>query len=312
MRKIFYILLFICQIGNSQNLIQNGSFEEYYNCPVSFGDLSMKHWFTPSLNTPDYFNACVTDNFGSVPINYFGFQYAQEGNAYAGAATTYPIDTEFVNREYLTNRLLLPLEQDSVYCLSFYINSPEFDTAGCLYDNIGIYFSPDSFWYNIYDTLPFIPQLETPDGIFYNDTINWIKVEFQYTALGGEKYMTIGNFKSNINTDTLNLGSGINVQNYYFYDNFSLVECNPPPPPKEIKIPNVFTPNLDGANEVFKIENLPDNSGITIYSRWGNVVYTNTNYDNNWDGEQYADGVYYYILALPTGDTKHGTVTIIR
>ncbi len=307
---LFCALFFLYQIGNSQNLIQNGSFEEYYYCPEIIGDFSPKYWYSPTNNTPDYFNSCSTDNTCSVPINFYGFQYPQDGNAYAGAVTSFPSDIFFTNRDYITNILKSALKTDTIYCLGFYINTPERDSTGVLYDNIGIYFSADSFTYEIYDTLPYIAQLETPDGIFYTDTINWIKVEFQYKALGGEKYMTIGNFKSNANTDTISFGNS--KINYYYYDNFSLIECSPPPPPKDIKIPNVFTPNLDGANEVFKIENLPENSGITIYSRWGNIVYSNANYGNNWDGEMNSDGVYYYVLMLPSGESKHGTVTIIR
>ena len=96
---------------------------------------------------------------------------------------------------------------------------------------------------------------------------------------------------------------------YIYIDDVSVVECDTILP---IKIPNVFTPNGDQLNETFKIENLPPNSLLTVYSRWGNVVYSNTNYANNWDGEMNSDGVYYYILQLPSGETKKGTVTILR
>jgi gliding motility-associated-like protein len=68
--------------------------------------------------------------------------------------------------------------------------------------------------------------------------------------------------------------------------------------------PNVFTPNSDGNNDFFIVLNLDDyeNSKITIYNRWGGVIYMNENYLNNWDGTNYktgaavADGVYYYIV----------------
>ena len=73
--------------------------------------------------------------------------------------------------------------------------------------------------------------------------------------------------------------------------------------------PNSLTPNGDGNNDYFIIENLnPEiysNSTINIFNRWGILIYTTTNYGVNqnwWDGkktfnnEQVNDGVYYYVL----------------
>ncbi|UPT67637.1 MAG: gliding motility-associated C-terminal domain-containing protein [Sphingobacteriales bacterium JAD_PAG50586_3] len=122
--------------------------------------------------------------------------------------------------------------------------------------------------------------------------------------------MTVGNFKGNQNTNLLNLGPSL--INYYYFDSFSLVECNPPPPSIEIIIPNIFTPNKDGINDNFNIENLPDNSLLTVYNRWGASVYQSNNYNNDWTGESLSDGVYYYILTLPSGNSTKGTVTILR
>lgn len=76
----------------------------------------------------------------------------------------------------------------------------------------------------------------------------------------------------------------------------------------EYVLPNVFSPNADGFNDVFHpfpyrhVESID----ITIYNRWGNVVHTNTDPDINWDGtnqdsqEPLADGVYYYICTVNT------------
>lgn len=68
--------------------------------------------------------------------------------------------------------------------------------------------------------------------------------------------------------------------------------------------PNVFTPNGDDHNELFIIENLDDyeNSKLTVYNRWGKIVYMNEDYQNDWDGTHYksgnkvADGVYFFIV----------------
>ncbi len=55
---------------------------------------------------------------------------------------------------------------------------------------------------------------------------------------------------------------------------------------KPIVIPQLFTPNADGRNDAFVIEGLEryPNNTVSIYNRWGNLVYSSTNYQNNWKG----------------------------
>jgi gliding motility-associated-like protein/uncharacterized repeat protein (TIGR01451 family) len=67
-----------------------------------------------------------------------------------------------------------------------------------------------------------------------------------------------------------------------------------------LKIPNVFTPNGDGRNDTFVILGLEgyDNAELTIFNRWGNEVYRNRNYKNNWDGSNLNEGTYYYLIVL--------------
>jgi gliding motility-associated-like protein len=73
--------------------------------------------------------------------------------------------------------------------------------------------------------------------------------------------------------------------------------------PKEFKLSNGFSPNNDGKNDQFiigSIELYPDND-ITIYNRWGNVVYSKTGYANDWEGlsnsgETLADGTYFVVV----------------
>jgi gliding motility-associated-like protein len=81
-----------------------------------------------------------------------------------------------------------------------------------------------------------------------------------------------------------------------------------------ILIPNVFTPNGDGSNDFFMVENLEfyPNSRIEIFNRWGRKVYQNDNYQNDWNGGDCADGTYYYILFMPNGTSYSGFLTILR
>jgi gliding motility-associated-like protein len=85
----------------------------------------------------------------------------------------------------------------------------------------------------------------------------------------------------------------------------------------ELTIPNVFTPNGDGKNDLFRIENLEHfkNSYMVIYDRWGMKVFESDDYANNWwDGRNHSDGVYFFVLHVTHGVIKqyNGTITLMR
>jgi gliding motility-associated-like protein len=71
-------------------------------------------------------------------------------------------------------------------------------------------------------------------------------------------------------------------------------------------IPNIFTPNNDGVNDLFIITGLESypGSALYIFNRWGNEVYKADDYLNSWDGSGLPEGTYYYILKRreSTGD----------
>jgi gliding motility-associated-like protein len=81
----------------------------------------------------------------------------------------------------------------------------------------------------------------------------------------------------------------------------------------EIVIPNVFSPNADGSNDNFVIENAQYyRNTLTIYNRWGMVVYETANYRNNWQATGVPEGTYYYIFTLEDGREFTGHVTVLR
>lgn len=72
------------------------------------------------------------------------------------------------------------------------------------------------------------------------------------------------------------------------------------------ELPNVFTPNGDGLNDVYKA--LPyryiQDVDFKVYDRWGVLVYETTNADIDWDGKSKsmkrmcADGTYFYVCVV--------------
>lgn len=85
----------------------------------------------------------------------------------------------------------------------------------------------------------------------------------------------------------------------------------------EIKRPNFVSPNNDGINDIFKIENLesyPDNE-IVIFDQRGRIVFTASPYNNDWDASNIEQGTYFYKLLIKEGLNKKifkGSITIKR
>ncbi len=89
---------------------------------------------------------------------------------------------------------------------------------------------------------------------------------------------------------------------------------------------NEFSPNNDGANDLFTIdciENYPNNK-FEVFNRYGVLVYSKNRYLNDWDGtanvsgtvnidDKLPTGTYYYVLDIGVNDVKkNGWLSIVR
>ena len=97
----------------------------------------------------------------------------------------------------------------------------------------------------------------------------------------------------------------------------SIVKCDPIEGDYQLFIPNVITPNGDGANDVFFIKNLEyyPGSRLFIFNRWGQELYSSMDYRNDWGGGNLSAGNYYYHLFVhkQTNVTQYqGTLKIIK
>ena len=90
-----------------------------------------------------------------------------------------------------------------------------------------------------------------------------------------------------------------------------------------VLVPNVFTPNKDGVNDVFRptYSNVKSVNGY-IYNRWGEIIYQWWGLNGYWDGVtmpagiEVPEGTYYYVIrAYSLTDeelVKKGSITLKR
>ena len=127
------------------------------------------------------------------------------------------------------------------------------------------------------------------------------------------------------------------LQGQYSYEYIAVDECDQKDSATvnvrveicDVTIPNVFTPNNDGVNDYFYIENLEyfPGSYFIVYNRWGKKVFESNDYGTQcaslndsgcWDGRDAmtgsdcAEGTYFYVLKIPDGREYNGHINIFR
>lgn len=192
------------------------------------------------------------------------------------------------------------------------------DTAGCEANSqlVNVLVQPDN--------------IPAPD---VRDTSICIGTRASLSPLG----LSSGDIKWIISGDTTDVFIGPVLQTkaltqttiYQVWEDFGL--CQSPPRTvivsvldcESVEIPNVFTPNGDGINDVFRTK-LEANTCFHcyIYNRWGQPVYEMHEFNTGWDGtlgntgNPLPSGVYYYLVEYCQYDEEilnfRGSITLIR
>lgn len=324
MIRIYFLLFAVClgSFASAQNLVVNPSFEITASNCSNFGGEGFFSDLTGSWNnasnnvggdscsSPDLFAPCNTI-FGSpgpthMPNSLLGFQYARTGTRHAGIIT-YEALSEY--REYIQGHTTVPLSAGQTYCVSMYFslgNDVAFAT-----DNMGIYFSNTEYMRDpcpggqnsgIYET----PQLNH-DCAVITDTLNWVRLQWDYTAAGGEQYFVIGNFFNNSNTTVSSTGAGfINPYAYYFIDDVSIVAetcCF-----ADVEVPEVHCVT-DPAFNLIANGGVGTNCSSTVNATWTGTGITNSTL-GTFDPATAGVGVHQVTLTLDCGYTTTTNVII--
>ena len=330
---IIGFLLLIINLKAQQNLVPNSRFDSYTgNCPSNFNQINS--WF--GYLSPDVFHYCLPSNLNGIPQNLGGYQYPISDSVYVGFY--FYIFNTSNTREYIGVRLNDILYEGFTYCVEFHVSLADSSNYGI--NKFGAQFSIDSLGFNCPPAciLSYQPQVKNDSSNIVTDKQNWVKISGSFVASGGEQFLTIGNFYDDIETAK----HSIKVSNYpnndyayYYIDNVSVYACDSPlvEEPQDttfVFIPNVFSPNQDGENDLWQVTaNKVNNLNIQVFNRWGEQVYktnlANTeeaiNFNPAWDGytptgKPVSEGTYFYIVqyTLPSGETKveKGNLTLIR
>jgi len=244
-------ILLAISIGSlAQNLVPNGSFEQFDKCPGSYtttrsGKIA-PGWMSPTTGTPDLFNTCSIGEAG-VPTNWAGKSKAHSGAGYAGIYS-YIYGRQKPYREYLQAEFTTPLQRGEKYLVEFYYKLSS--NSKYSIDRIGFLIS-DSSYHSIEDgVFQATPTYQNINRSIYNqNTGYWTRFGFSYEAKGGERFITIGNFSNDSETRYYFITASQALEPllykaaYFFVDDVKVVQISKSPeaPPALTGYPDVKT-----------------------------------------------------------------------
>ena len=210
----------------AQNLVPNGSFEEFANCPYTLSEIAQAtHWST-YRGTCDYFNACDLDTM-SVPSNWFGYQYAATGSAYAGIYCFSEDDGNPLQaREWLGTELIASLVPGTQYYVSFKacLTTGGYGTNGSFIyaaDHLGVLLTNSEFLQTHLDPVP--NHADVFGTSIITDSTDWATVAGYFVADSAYSHIVVGNFFDDATTNAVQVvPDGLYQLAYYYIDDVCL------------------------------------------------------------------------------------------
>lgn len=194
-------------------------------------------------------------------------------------------------REFIQMKLKRKLKQNETIYVKFRINKnwpllafPNIDSWDIIsFNEIGVNFLNDSI---IYEQPPWIAFKSDwiNTSIKLSEIKDWTSISFKFSAKGGEEWVVIGNFYPEQNfpykiEDSILLEQYSSFNFYLSIDQFTITTS---------PLPNVFTPNNDGINDKWVLEELTEGNcmvlSVEIFNRWGKSVFDAGTEFTGWDG----------------------------
>lgn len=260
---------------------------------------------TCTLNAPVAF--VITDSSASLRLKW-SFQESLGGKA----------DTLIVESGNVNRAVTYAFNQKGAYKVCVVVsNSIPNDTVICITINAGQ--CCDDVSINVSDSClgkPIRFEVSKSNGVSNilwrfnnadNSTSNMLSPTYVYTE--GGQYLISAVLDGTCGKDTLN-------------KLITIVLCDTAKQNCDLFIPNVFTPNADGINDLFVVTTTCSVSEtfLRVFNRWGSVAFETRDLSKPWNGfygqEICPDGVYFYQLSFKNNNdvsvTRRGTITLIR
>lgn len=217
-----------------KNLVPNGSFENYRKKSGSIKNAIP--W--QQIASVDYYQAAIS-NDTSIQKG------ARQGSCYAG------LRFQKKYKEFLQVKLAESLHRGTTYEFEMYVRLAFWSNAtlksfGALFTKVGYKSQGDVVRAALIDSV-------CKKGSFMNG-YQWFKISGKYTADGGEKYVTIGNFSANVKKDMVRMDVfkfGFK-EAYYFIDDVSLAKAKEAVEKVNVEIVGSFSLEEDSVLEVKK------------------------------------------------------------
>jgi hypothetical protein len=222
-----FLLFFLFKICFSQNVVPNPSFEDvnYDHCglfptPEKF-ESATKNWFVPTMARPNIESKMVSPHCWNYIPDDYPIQ-PRTGKRMASLCFYSEKDKNF--RSYLEVQLVEELKPNKRYFIQIWVHLSH--RAKFASNNIGLFFSdtlikvehdkhPAILNLPFVRSLPFSPQINFKEIV--SDTSNWVCLEASFVPKSAAKFLLIGNFFEDKETEIKNIRSGENLESAIFY-----------------------------------------------------------------------------------------------
>lgn len=179
--------------------ISNPSFENNSGCPRTSGEINLcSSWYCPWIReSPDYWCAnCDSISNGIA----FDSLYPKDGNCFITIVIRN--GRYYSAQEHIQTKFTNTLKKGKRYKLTFYVRTAE--DSHYFSDRFAVAFTEDSLMSfgaikkKKYWMVEYKDAIIIKDNDFFSNDYKWQKIEFNYTANGVEKFLTIGIFSNNL------------------------------------------------------------------------------------------------------------------
>lgn len=173
------------------NLVKNPGFEAMTGKLKKNKSINLANdWDSPTGEKADLYSRTVKEPLVSAPDNVMGREVPTDGNNYAGVVMfSYGDKTP---RTYIMSELEGPLKAGQKYCVRFDVSLA--DNSKYAVNNVGAHLSKKPFSFDEKKTILAETHVKNSKNKVFNATYGWETVCGVFTASGGEKFITIGNF----------------------------------------------------------------------------------------------------------------------